>query len=81
MARPRTWINETKMIRLPTKFEAEIVEYAHRLENGEQAEETDFDAKLAESIAAVLQTVPPRDRGAASKLFNKLSKKMKSDRP
>lgn len=67
--RKSAWNNPTKMIRLPAKYETEIVEYAKRLDS--DSESTGVD--LQSHINAVLLTIPPRQRRDAAKLFKKLT--------
>lgn len=70
--RKSSWNGPTKMIRLPAKYEAEIIEYAKRLDSDSKSPEVD----LQSHINAVLLTIPPRQRAEAAKLFKKLTDRL-----
>lgn len=79
--RKSRWNGETKMIRLPAKYEAEIVEFAKLLDSTEPGEvsiaaSSVSRSRLDEEITAVLFSIPPSQRRSANQLFKKLLKRL-----
>jgi len=68
--RKSQWNRPTKMIRVPIEFEAELLEIAHRLDDGYTSPVFMKDVDAA--IAAVVMEVAPPKRRAAIALFKKL---------
>lgn len=70
--RPSSWRSPTKMIRLPEKYEAQIIEYAKKLDSESESSEQDQAVVLRGHIEAIVLSLPPGDRRVANRLFKKL---------
>lgn len=66
--RPSSWRSPTKMMRLPARYERQIVEFAHRLDS----ESEEAGGELRRAIDTVLLSLRPGDRREAKALFKKL---------
>ena len=64
----------TDRIRLPKAHHDRLREIAHRLENDEAVV---FGTELGEAIQEVLRTIPPNKRSYVSRLFNRLTERMR----
>lgn len=60
------------MIRLPEKYETEIIEYARLLDSEAQPDTPELRDQVQTEINHVLMSLKPSDRAAAKKLFKKL---------
>jgi len=68
--RKSQWNRPTKMIRVPIEFEGELLEIAHRLDDGHT--NPVFMEHVDAAIASVVMSMQPRDRRGAIALFKKL---------
>lgn len=81
--RPAKWKHQpTKQVRIPTIFEAQILEFAMGLDADEANDDvgtTFTEAELKEAIASVLRRIPPQRRAAQARIFNQLLSHLKGD--
>ena len=74
--RKSQWRSPTKMIRLPEKYEAQIIAYAKLLDSESESVRIDFETRfhgeLMRRLDTVLMRIRPSDRRAANQLFKKL---------
>lgn len=81
--RPAKWKHQpTKQVRIPTVFEAQILEFAMGLDADESTDDvgtTFTEAEIKEAIASVLRRIPPDRRAAQARIFNQLLNHLKGD--
>lgn len=76
--RKSLWNHPTKLIRLPATFEAEILEYAHRLDSAKPVDFATESIKdlLQPQINAIVMGLKPGERRSALRLFKKLTDRL-----
>jgi hypothetical protein len=67
--RKSQWRSPTKMIRIPEKYEAQIIDYAKRLDS---ESEFTFEQELQRRVDLILMRIQPSQRREAAKLYKKL---------
>jgi hypothetical protein len=66
--RKSQWRSPTKMMRLPARYEAQIIAYAKLLDSESKSGASCFQAH----VESVLLSIPPNQRRSAKRLLNKL---------
>ncbi|MBD2462277.1 hypothetical protein H6G89_14610 [Oscillatoria sp. FACHB-1407] len=76
--RKSAWRSPTKMMRLPARFETQIVDFAKALDSDSESLTRLTEQEIKDAIAAVVVSVRPGDRRAANLLFKKLLAKLRT---